>query len=261
MKQLFFFMVCFLWLLVLPFHTKAQVTDSPVLTVEPPQTDSLVYDEDEQEGEVEDTALYSKVIFFPADSFRIIREQKEFSYGSNLDSLLKELQEEELKKFRQQSQPVNPNWFGKVLKFVLWLFVALGVVFLIYKLFLADGGLFAASQKNKSITIHKEETGDEASLLKQLDEAVKKGNFRGAIRFSYLLSLFQLAQKGLITLSPDKTNFQYVRELPRTNLQDRFARITLYYEYAWYGNFKMEAESYQTIKKEFDLFLNILRQS
>jgi hypothetical protein len=75
-----------------------------------------------------------------------------------------------------------------------------------------------------------------------------------AIRFLYLQSLNKLAEREWLQLSPDKTNYQYVRELAKPQLKKSFARITLHYEYAWYGDFVIEQQVFDPIKKEFEEF-------
>jgi hypothetical protein len=259
MKQFRLSLFCSL-LMLFCFKVNAQQNDSASVEVSPAEADTAYYEEDEEEY-ITDTAFYSSVIFFPADSFRVIQKDKAFSYAANLDSLLKARQDAMLADLKKQSN-INPvAGFGTVLKFLLWIVVATGIIFLIYKLFLADGGLFAAPQKNKSLQLSEEELTDEDALNKQLEDAIRTGNFRLAIRFAYLKTLFELSARKLLVLSPDKTNYQYVRELAKHRLQPQFARITLHYEYVWYGDFKIEPEVFQLVKQEFDLFLKNLKQS
>lgn len=239
----------------------AQQYDTAVEVVEAPVVDTTYGDEDYTDEEVVDTLLSSNINYFPKDSLQVLLRQKEFAYISNLDSLLKKVQEENLQQLKKQKPPTNISWIFYFIKYLLWFIVLAAVVFLIYRLFLSEKGMFAASVRNKHRSTKAEELVDEDSLVRKAKEAEQAGNYRLAIRYQYLHALTSIAQKGWLLLSPDKTNYQYVRELSNKAIRNDFARITLHYEYAWYGNFQIDASIFQTIKKEFTNFQTRLNQS
>ncbi len=230
---------------------EAQVTDT---VAEAPYADTTyTHEAVEDEEEIIDTALASAVTVFPYDSVIAYKKQKAFLYMRNIDSLLKALQEEELRK--QKKEPVrkfvNPFPF---LRFLLWALAIGIVVFVIYRLFLGRDGLFASPVKNKKLEVEAEPLTDENYIDQQLNQAVNSGNYRMAIRFLYLQTLSKMADKGWLQLSPDKTNYQYVNELTQKQFKKEFARVTLHYEYAWYGDFAIGRDVFDPVKKEFEDF-------
>ena len=240
----------------------AQQSDSGVSIEEVKIADSNYVDEDySDEEEVVDTILSSNINHYPKDSLRALLRQKEFAYISNLDSLLMKVQEENLQQLKKQKPPRDISWIFYFIKYLLLFIVITAVLFLIYRLFLSDKGMFAASVRNKHKNIAAEEIIDEDVLSRKASEAEQAGNYRMAIRYYYLVTLSSIAQKGWLQLSFDKTNYQYVRELTKKTIRTDFARITLHYEYAWYGNFKIDAVVYDAIKKEFSNLQTTINQS
>lgn len=243
----------------------AQVTvDSSVQVVEAPAEDTAaVYDDEyvEEETNVFDTTLHRSIWVYSADSVRSLRSQKEFEYMKNLDSLLKKRQELANKKQQKQSSaPPSVNVFP-IIEVVLWSLLIGALLFVLYRIFLSDRGLFASPLRNKNVEIEEEQLTDDVYLDQQLQQAIKAGDYRLAIRFLYLQSLNKLADKGWLQLSPDKTNYQYVRELTKPQLKNSFSRITLHYEYAWYGDFTIEQYVFEQIKKEFIEFHQHIKQA
>ncbi|MBY0478328.1 MAG: DUF4129 domain-containing protein [Chitinophagaceae bacterium] len=238
----------------------AQETDTVEIVV-PPVEDTAYTDEEEEETTVEveqpvDTMLVMNSWMYPADSLRKIKQQKEFSYIKNLDSLLKARQEAYLKskKEMEEEEKVQPPDMLPVVRFLLWTIAITAVLFIIYRLFLSERGLFSAPTKNKKTEIEEEVVVDEEYLTQQLKEAIRNKNYRLAIRYLYLQSLSKMADKEWLVLSPDKTNDQYVRELNKAQHKNEFARVTLYYEYAWYGDFVIADEVFTSVQKEIELF-------
>lgn len=268
LKQLAVTASLFCSLLVCASGIKAQEADTTVVTEPPAEVADTVYSENENEettGEQEiiDTSLTSASWIYPADSVKKLQRQKDFAYVKNLDSLLKAWQDE-YEKTQKQPEPVETEPAGEgfpVFTMLLWI-IAIGVVlFIIYRLFLSERGLFAAPTRNKTLQVEEEAVADEEYLERQLKEAIRKGNHRLAIRYLYLQTLSKLADKGWLQLSPDKTNYQYVRELSKPQHRNDFARITLHYEYAWYGDFVIEEEIFKPVKLEFEQFHLKLKQS
>lgn len=261
LKALYFFLFITLFNCI-PLNVSAQQQDTGVEVVDAPVVDTTYGDEDyTDEEEVVDTLLSFKINYFPDDSLKALLKQKEFAYINNLDSLLKNVQDEQLQQLKKQKPPTNISWIFNFFKYLLWFIVIAAAFFLIYRLFLSERGIFAASVRNKHRNTVHEELIDEDSLSRKARESEQAGNYRLAVRYQYLHALSIIAEKGWLQLSPDKTNYQYVQELSNKTIRNDFARITLHYEYAWYGNFQIEAPIFQTIKKEFVNFQTRLNQS
>jgi Domain of unknown function (DUF4129) len=221
---------------------------------------TIAEDEDYSEELVFDTAINSNRIYYSKDSIRNFRSQKEFDYiNKPLDSLLKRRQEKQPPPVQTTTRREPTVSFGDIFSFLIWLIVIGGVLFLIYRLFLSEKGLFAAPAHRKKLSSEETEMEDDDSFTKRIADAEKKGAYRLAVRYQYLHLLNTLAAKEWVQLSPDKTNYQYLRELSGKPVRNDFARITLHYDYAWYGNFEVDVNVYQTIKNEFQQLQRALK--
>jgi len=95
---------------------------------------------------------------------------------------------------------------------------------------------------------------NEEDIEKLIQQALIKKDYRLAIRYQYLNILKQLKNKELIQWHPDKTNREYVQELKNPMLKPQFKRLTLLYDYIWYGNYNLAKEDFQKINHDFKSF-------
>lgn len=200
-----------------------------------------------------DTTLFPNSVQLPYDSIKQWKDLKQYAYIKYLDSLLKNR-----KKAEVMQAPRSPGFINDILgsgfiSALLWILAICFIFFIIYRLFLADG---VFKRRSKAI-IKEEDEMDEEELTKESDfdalikTALQHGNYRQAVRYQYLRTLHTLADKNFIELAPDKTNYQYVRELKNRDQQQAFAALTLNYEYVWYGEFNIDKNIYQKIETGF----------
>ena len=160
-----------------------------------------------------------------------------------------------------------PLWVLSLLK---WLFYAVllgGVLMLILK------GNFNFSFKpknNKVDEIISETTAIESAeqlqnigYEEQIKRAEAQENYRLAIRLYYLWALKKLIDDDLIQFHIKKTNKDYCQELlGKTVLggtvYDDFNQCTQYYNYVWFGEFKVDSATYSKIQTHFNLLLKQL---
>ena len=126
-----------------------------------------------------------------------------------------------------------------------------GLLFLLIWYILKNVSL-KKSTRNKTdsmeygITIHSTDQliNEDYDLL--ISNALKEGNFRLAIRFSFLKALRYLHLAGKIEWHKEKTNHDYFHEVSK---EDRklFGRILYYYEYVWYGEFEAREITYESV--------------
>ncbi|TWI85470.1 uncharacterized protein DUF4129 [Lacibacter cauensis] len=251
------------------FAVNAVAQENDTVMVQAPVADTTMVVEDEDyEESADDTKTYDTTLLFqqwyyPNDSINHLRRQKDFSYTNNLDSLLKIRQDElnkQQKEITESTSTTTSVDIGGIFQVLLWGIIIAAVLFVLYRVFLSDKGLFTSPTKNKSVEIEEEQLTDEAYIDQQLKQAVQEQNYRLAIRYLYLQTLNGLSQRNWLHLSPDKTNYQYVRELAKPQLRNAFSRVTLHYEYAWYGDFAIDAMVYQQVKNDFDLFNQSVKQ-
>ena len=70
----------------------------------------------------------------------------------------------------------------------------------------------------------------------------------------YLRTLKELSEGGIIQYSQEKTDHEYVMQLFGTEYYKDFFRITRDFEYAWYGQFPISAQSFQIVQSHFSKF-------
>jgi len=89
---------------------------------------------------------------------------------------------------------------------------------------------------------------------KEIERAIHAGDYRLAIRLMFLRLLTQLSQKKIIEYRQERTNFDYLSQLYSSRHYNDFFRLTRNYEYAWYGKFEVNQETFGIIKSEFENF-------
>lgn len=92
----------------------------------------------------------------------------------------------------------------------------------------------------------------EIDFEKEIKNAIKKQNFRLATRFLYLKLLKVLNEIEYINWQPGKTNSSYQNELNNTDISNSFKRLSVMYEYSWYGHFELSHPEFKQLSIEFE---------
>jgi hypothetical protein len=236
-----------------------EVYDTPIVDVTTTE-ETYTTKEYEQKTAI-DTTLYFRTLTNNVDSINAYKNAKAFGYVNYLDSLLKEDQEKQKKKKPKKDTSVNLSWLDKLfsssfLQTLLWV-IALGFVgFILYKLFLT-GGIFKRNLTKKdavSAVVVEEEITTDSDFDALIKNAEQTQNYRLAVRYQYLKSLHLLAQKNIVELAVDKTNFNYVQEIKDETKRNAFSALTLNYEYVWYGEFNVDSFIYQKLNTSYKTF-------
>ena len=136
-----------------------------------------------------------------------------------------------------------------------WTLAFLFVTMISYRLFFKNSILKRkAKVMENAEDEHPEELADPSTYEALISEAEEAGNYNLAIRYWFLKTLINLKDKGLISFAASKTNRQYLNEVNAKSGPDRFGFLVYHYEYAWYGKFFIDVNTYQHLKKEFQLF-------
>ena len=156
------------------------------------------------------------------------------------------------------------NWFNSLFtgvgnptfwKTAAYVFIASVVVYVTLKLMGVDfSGLYRRKNNNE---IPYETLGENIHAIDFVDsiaEAINQKNYRLAIRLYYLKALKELTDREMIDWRINKTNRSYVYELNSPTLRPDFERITLQFEYAWYGDFPVDETQFLNIKNQFLTF-------
>lgn len=99
------------------------------------------------------------------------------------------------------------------------------------------------------------------NVEQRIAQAEARDDYREAVRWQYLHALQRLAAAHLIVWKIDKTNHQYLQEVPAGSLRRRFADLTLQFEYVWYGDQPIDEARYQHIRRSFEHFAGDLDSS
>ena len=258
MRKLFF-TCCFIYCCL--FYAGAQkkgfvYTDS---TLADKTSDDQTNDEEITEA---DTTLYLHPITLSADTIASWKNNKKFAYVKNLDSLLKLKDKENLS--LQQTQQTSASFLQElfssgIIQFILWAIAAGIVLFILYRLFLSKG-IFRRTVSLPAVEEMADEqvfenASDYDSLIQQ---SFKLEDYRMAVRYLFLKTLWQLEGKGMLERRADKTNYKYVQEIAEDKKND-FASLVLNYEYIWYGNLKISREQYGELEKRYGSFYNKIK--
>jgi hypothetical protein len=254
MKHILVFLFCFLVLTrLLGQETAAPQIDSSIIEgVTDTATDNAF--EEANDEEYADGLFLPEPAYMPADSIASLRRKPEYSYIENLDSLLRNFKMDVAE--NKKNQPPSKSIFDiGLVKLLIWSLAIFAVLFILYQLFAGQQNLFYRNKKLEA----EAETGDtpksEASHLVLSQQAASRGDYRQAVRHQYSYILQLMGEKQLIHLQPQKTNDHYLREVRQKPLASDFARLTLQFEYVWYGEFNLNTEQYETIAAGYRKFI------
>lgn len=216
--------------------------------------------QEKQEEILTDTTFYSHFMSIPVDSVTAWKRSREYGYMNSLDSLLKQKMNENEESYQPVKQNNSPSFLQGLLsdiivKIIFWSLAIFAVVFLLYKLFLSKVNLGTRQSDNSVTEVLPEEVlpveiSDYDTLIRQ---SCLLEDYRMAVRYLFLRTLFVLNEKGLLQWPSEKTNFEYVQAMPVQKKND-FATIVLNYEYVWYGHIQINRQQFELIENSFIQF-------
>ena len=95
---------------------------------------------------------------------------------------------------------------------------------------------------------------DDIKYEELIQEALLKRNYALAVRYLYQKCLVILKEQELIEWKSDKTNYDYLFELGSHPSASHFDRLTYFYEYVDYGDFKINEQQFNTIHHVYQQF-------
>ena len=201
------------------------------------------------------------------DSLNGWKNSRDFAYMNYLDSLLrkqKELRSDTVNIHQGRGKAVQQREGDNSLalqflnsppvKIFFWALALFFIVFILYRIILKNS-LF---NRNRSADIAEDDfiTLDELSQYDSLiSDAEKKNDFNLATRYLFLKAIKALSDKDLIRFLPDKTNWEYVKEMESHSSAKEFSSLTRSYEYVWYGKFLIDKNQYEVLKEQFIQFI------
>ncbi|MBL7698651.1 MAG: DUF4129 domain-containing protein [Chitinophagaceae bacterium] len=175
----------------------------------------------------------------------------EFAYAND-SSYWQQQQDDEPGKF---SRLLNAISKSRLLKLLLWVVLAAGIIFAIYQVMVANNFFLVSRKKRGTSTAH---GGDEDLTPENLDERIleetRNKNYRQAVRYMYLKTLKLLSEYNVITLHAKSTNQDYIRQMYNHSGLVKFRQLTRIYEYVWYGEFNPNESQFDVIRSNFNQF-------
>lgn len=148
----------------------------------------------------------------------------------------------------------NADLTWKIVKWTLiGLFIA-GIIFILWRSNFR--GLLRGKPKNLAGAAFTDlpEDIESVNIDNLISEALKNGNYRLAIRWSFLKSLQLLNQRKHIVWQPAKTNIDYQYELTQPALREDFRKLSYVFEYVWYGEMATNESVFARYRTEIDKF-------
>ncbi len=215
-----------------------------------------------------DTVLERFAFDSSFDSVRAYKSRQDFKYMRYLDSLLRKTKgltidtislsnikgvKGKRRLLSRTSDESGNNVFNtSFVRTLFWILAIFFIVVILYKLFLTES-IFKKTPRRLNVPARQQEEiiMSPSAYERMINDAVINKDFRLAIRYLYLQTLQMLSLAGLIQLSPDKTNYEYVKELSGKIHQNEFASLTLNYEYVWYGEFNIDQGIFNRLQRDF----------
>ncbi len=265
MNKYFIFVVCFF---LLCYAVPAQTSMDGAVDFENIE-DTL----EENTTDIQpDTNFYFSGFLYQKQNIDSLKKLNAYHYISTIENYLKAQKNISLKKIQNPQNTSSENgqkqyktsWLQKMtskweFNFMLWMLAIFFIVMLCY-FFIVRNRIF--SKRSSTLAVNIEPENNEIEMHdyeKAYLSAKMKNDFRTAIKFLFLHTLYLLSQKDLVSFSPDKTNHDYFLELPSTWQKD-FASISLAYEYIWYGRQVLDIIQFGEKEKIFSQLIDRIKQ-
>lgn len=145
-------------------------------------------------------------------------------------------------------------------KIIIWVITLVSLAVIIWILMKSNLSRLILP-KSKLTTFNFSELTEDLSSInfdKMIEEAFKHEDYRTAIRWHYLKTLYLLEKANYLVFQPSKTNIDYQNDLKKTKLVKEFISISRIYDFVWYGKFLVNQTKYNTLKNDFISFENSL---
>ncbi len=89
----------------------------------------------------------------------------------------------------------------------------------------------------------------------KIKEALQIQNYNEAVRVEYFRTLKELNHRGWIYWAVGKSNQNYLMEMKNNPYFSTFKTLTYYFEYSFYGGFKINIQQYKIIEASVELLM------
>ncbi len=184
---------------------------------------------------------------FSETNYNSLKKEKKYKAFLNYKNPINK-NESKLKRFLLRTIEILLN--NRLVRFVITVFPYLLIIvaFILIILRLSNvefSRLLKPNLKNKdSKVIYDDENIYEIDIDKLLKSAIELKDYRLAIRYNFLKTLRFLSDQEKIKWEVYKTNYDYQCELKKENYYPFFCELTRYFEFMWYGEFKVDLVKY-----------------
>jgi len=138
-----------------------------------------------------------------------------------------------------------------------YFFIGLGIALVIFIITKIIGAENIFSKKPKETILPYDvitENIHEIDYEQELQRLIGEGKYRLAVRLLYLQALKKLSDAEIIQWQPEKTNYNYLMEISKPELKADFSKLTLQFDYIWYGDFPIDKGRFEPINQSFNQF-------
>ncbi|WP_412466963.1 DUF4129 domain-containing protein [Pedobacter sp. KLB.chiD] len=138
-----------------------------------------------------------------------------------------------------------------------YIFIGLGIALILFIVIKISGAENIFRKKSKATVLPYDvitENIHEIDYEQELQRLIAERKFRLAVRLLYLRALKKLSDAEIINWQPDKTNYHYLMEIDKPELRNDFGKLTLQFDYIWYGDFPIDEVKFEPINQSFNQF-------
>jgi hypothetical protein len=143
---------------------------------------------------------------------------------------------------------VNTDW-GRLIAYAIGLALLVALIMLMLKVN-AFKVIYSGQGTTQQYHVL-DENIHEMDFDSLIQEAMDQQDYRRGIRLLFLYALKLLSDRQLIHWESGKTNHDYVGELSRNELRNGLNELSFYFDYAWYGNFKINRDTFSKAQSTF----------
>lgn len=148
---------------------------------------------------------------------------------------------------------VHTNW-GRVITYIVGIALLVVLIMLMLKVN-AFKVIYSGAGGGQKYNVF-DENIHEMDFEQLINDARESQDYRKGIRLLFLYALKLLSDKHLIRWQSGKTNHDYVAEITERELKTGLNELSFYFDYAWYGNFSINAETFQKAQSIFVTWKN-----
>ncbi|MBO9676206.1 MAG: DUF4129 domain-containing protein [Sphingobacteriaceae bacterium] len=191
---------------------------------------------------------------FDKDSIGLYKEQKEFQYDEIGQQQLSWWDKFWMFFWRLIGSLIQGAASNLISRYI---FIGLGVALILYIVIKTIGAENIFRKKSKETILPYDvitENIHEIDYEQELQRLVAEKKFRLAVRLLYLRALKKLNDAEIINWQPNKTNYNYLTEIDKPELRNDFSKLTLQFDYIWYGDFPIDEVKFDPINQSFNQF-------